>query len=765
VQWGPAPFDPRWPEADPVNIARYLHPGKNVIAVQVLFYGAGDGTSPMGKAGLLCNLKIGDENIISDSTWQSCLPKSWPAGQYKRFFLRSLQEEFDARMFPFGWNKESYTATADWLSSHQSETSAAQPSISTDIPNYQWQAYGSGSIRERSIPIMVENEVPVTQLTESAWITWKRPAEEYFDVMTKNAYTAERANIAHTNGTNSWIVPSNGNKAAALTFEFKEQCVGWPHFTIEAPAGTIVEMLVHEAHQPGKDVLINTHFQSWTRFVCKEGVNTFETFDFESLRWLQLHIRNYSGNIKISNIGLRRRQYPFPAKPQIALSDTLLQRLVNASVNTLYNSAQETVVDGMARERQQYSGDGSHQLHAVYQTLGDSHLPARFIKTFSQGQTTEGYFMDSWPAFDRLARIMERQVDLTSWGPILDHSVGFCFDNYHYYMYTGDTVGLHESFPRLLKFFEYLKKTRAADKLLQVENLGIPSVWMDHVAYQMQRHKQCAFNLYVSAMCTNALPSLCRAFGQNEKAAEVKELGKQLLEATVKKYWSTQEQTFVVNLPWLTQEKGPRYCDRSLSTAILYNQCPGGNTTRSLELLVNRPPQLGISYPCNAVWPAWALSSSGRMDIVLKDLRTNWATMASVGLNNTLQEDWICYPDGSSQWSHCAQTPLIMMHQGIAGIKPITAGYKTFQIYPQLVDLKAVDITTNTIAGPIVFKSSGLLGSRKLSLEIPIGTTAELIVDERERLNLTKADVSLILGKTTYIIKGGKKLTVLLKHT
>lgn len=766
VQWGPAPFDPRWPEADRVNIKRYLHVGKNVIACQVLFYGAGDGTSPIGKAGLICKFKVGDKYLGSDSTWKSCLPKSWPMGQYKRFFLRSLQEAFDARLFPYGWNTENYLPTPDWLSSHESATSAMQPSISTDIPDYQWQVYGTtGNIRERSIPMMIENEVPVKQLTESAWITWKRPAEEYFDVMTQNAYTAERVNIARKDGPNSWIVPSNDDKAAVLTFEFKDQCVGWPHFTIEAPAGTIVEMLVHEAHQPGKDVLMNSHFQSWTRFVCKEGMNIFEPFDFESLRWLQLHIRNYSGNIKVSNVGIRRRQYPFPESPKIALSDTLLQRLVNASVNTLYNSAQETVVDGMARERQQYSGDGSHQLHAIYQTLGDSRLPARFIKTFSQGQTTEGYFMDSWPAFDRLARIMERQVQLTNWGPILDHSVGFCFDNYYYYLYTGDTAGLQESFPRLLVFFEYLKKIRAADHLLPVDSLGIPSVWMDHIAYQMQRHKQCAFNLYTSAMCINALAPLCRAFSQNKKATEIEQFGKELLQATIKKFWSSQEQTFVVNLPWLAEEGGPRYCDRSLATAILFNQCPNGNNARSLELLVNRPPQLGVSYPCNAIWPAWALSSAGRMDVVLKDLRTKWVNMASVRLNNTLQEDWICYPDGPSQWSHCAQTPLIMMHQGIAGIKPITAGYKTFQIYPQLMDLKTVEVITNTVAGPIVFKSSGVLGKRTLSLEIPVGTTAELVVDKKEHLNLKKANISTIYRKDTYIIKGGTKLTVVLRYT
>jgi hypothetical protein len=57
------------------------------------------------------------------------------------------------------------------------------------------------------------------------------------------------------------------------------------------------------------------------------------------------------------------------------------------------------------------------------------------------------------------------------------------------------------------------------------------------------------------------------------------------------------------------------------------------------------------------------------------------------------------------------------------------------------------------------------LGSRKLSLEIPVGTTAELIVDKREHLNLKKADVSIMPGKNIYIIKGGTKLTVLLRYT
>jgi hypothetical protein len=79
----------------------------------------------------------------------------------------------------------------------------------------------------------------------------------------------------------------DGTRGAVLTFELTEQVVGWPYFTIEAPAGTTVELLVHETHQMGGPALINSHFDAWTRFICREGVNRFECFDFESLRWRQ----------------------------------------------------------------------------------------------------------------------------------------------------------------------------------------------------------------------------------------------------------------------------------------------------------------------------------------------------------------------------------------------------------------------------------------------------------------------------------------------
>ena len=67
-----------------------------------------------------------------------------------------------------------------------------------------------------------------------------------------------------------------------------------------------------------------------------------------------------------------------------------------------------------------------------------------------------------------------------------------------------------------MRFADYLHSIRGKDGLLPVENLGIPQVWIDHSAYQRQRHKQCAFNLYAAAMLEHALAPIARARGDHQ---------------------------------------------------------------------------------------------------------------------------------------------------------------------------------------------------------------------------------------------------------
>ena len=744
IQFGPAPCDPRFEEMDPVDLTAVLRAGPNALGVQVLYYGHGDGTWPAGKPGLLFWLEIelldgGKRVIASDEKWWAHYARAWRPGQFKRWYLRSFQEDFDARQYPHGWQAADFEPDSQWVPAMALNGEASKPSLATGYPDYALDVgspRAATELRRRTIPAMREEWRPAKRLAESFWIDWQRPPEEYFELVPPGAFQVDRTTAGTENSPGNWEVEMEGSLAAALTFEFAEQIVGWPAFTIEAPAGTVVELMMQEAHAIGGPALLNTHFHAWSRFTCCEGANRFEAFDFESLRWLQLHIRNAKGRIRISEVGVRRRQFPWPQEPQVRVSEPALQRLLDASVNTLHNSAQETVVDGMGRERQQYSGDGGHQLHAIYYTFGETRLPARFVRTFSQGMTLDGYFLDCWPAYDRLARLMERQLGLTPWGPLLDHGVGFNFDCYYYYLHTGDLKPLAEAYPRLVRFADYLKSIWGRDGLLPVENLGVPAVWIDHQAYRQQRHKQCAFNLYAAAMLENALPAIAHAFGDTANAASARFLGSALRRATVAKFWSRDKGLFVNNLPWLDEEKEPRTCDRSLATAILFNQCPEGLTAEAISTLATAPPGMGESYPCNAGWRYWALARGGRVDVVFKILRERWATMPSVLLNNTLQEDWKVQPDSGSQWSHCAVVPLYFLFMSVAGLTPLSPGFKHVEIRPQPADLEAIALTAHTVQGPIRFQSEGRLGSRKLKLQLPLGCEGELVLPAGENVTL-----------------------------
>ena len=731
IQWGPAPSDPRWPDVDPVDITAQLVPGKNVIGVTVLYYGFGEGTWVMGKPGLLfrLDLEFTDNRrmqLVSDDSWSVLLDRAHRPGQYKRWYLRALQEEFDARLHPQGWDRVGYAEAQDWVAPMILDCPSDKPAICGSYRDYLHDSGCNDSdetfLRARQIPLLKEVCVSAKSMVKTAAVKWHTNPLDWFEFRMPHAFSfMEEPPEVTRRFEGTWEIVSHDwrETAVALTFELDEQMVGWPRFTIEASEGTVVELICQESHDPATTTWLDTHFFSWTRFVCREGVNVFETFDFESLRWMQLHIRNADGPVAVSDVGVRRREYEWPNSPMIQCSDSDLQRLFDAGINTLRNGAQETIVDGMGRERQQYGGDISHCLQAIRYAFGDTALARRFLRTYSEGLTVDGYLMDCWPAYDRMTRLAQRQVGLTKWGPLLDHSVQFVFDCWNHYFETGDKEALREPYPRLCRIAVYFEKARDADGMLPVENLGIPVVWMDHDAYSMQRHKKCAFNLYVSAMFTHAMAPVARLFGDEAAARGYEKTGDDILRATREAFWDEAVGVFVNNLPWMAEEGSSRYCDRSLAASILFGHCPENDTDMAVRLLLECPANLGLSYPANAGWRYWALAKAGKGKAVLDELRLRWAHLPSVVLNNTLSENWEVRPDTTDQWSHMPVSPIYVLYSEIAGIKPTAPGFAACAIRPQLGDVESLALTAHTVRGPIKFQAVKHAEGHRVSVSLP----------------------------------------------
>jgi hypothetical protein len=151
------------------------------------------------------------------------------------------------------------------------------------------------------------------------------------------------------------------------------------------------------------------------------------------------------------------------------------------------------------------------------------------------------------------------------------------------------------------------------------------------------------------------------------------------------------------------------------------------------------------------------------MDAFMDDLRYKWGKMPSVWENNTLQEDWNATHNSSSQWSHSAVAPIVLLYQGLAGARPLTPGGKTYRIWPKPGDLTLIETDIQTVSGAIRFKTEGGKGNRMLTLEVPEGIEVELWLDSREKPGLPEiTGVNNSIKK--YHLTGGSKVSLKLRY-
>lgn len=188
MQWGPAASDPRDQEVDPVDLTAHLRVGRNVLAIEVLYYGTGDGTWPAGSPGLLFRLDLADADgrtttVVSDQNWRCCVDRSWMPGRYKRWYLRALQEIVDSRLHPQGWMGAGFDDRA-WLPAQELPGASDRPSLCAGARDYQYDAGAATPgrdaaavplrLRLRTIPLLDEAVLVDAVASEAGTVRWLR---------------------------------------------------------------------------------------------------------------------------------------------------------------------------------------------------------------------------------------------------------------------------------------------------------------------------------------------------------------------------------------------------------------------------------------------------------------------------------------------------------------------------------------------------------------------------------------------------------------
>ncbi len=133
------------------------------------------------------------------------------------------------------------------------------------------------SIRVRQIPATRETVIPAKGLAHSGRVQWLRDPADWFDVRMEKSFRVDETPAGVAKGDSVWEFPETpkADQGVEATFEMSEQIAGFPRFTIDASAGTIVELMAQESHDPKKTRWLDSCFFCWSRFICREGVNVF----------------------------------------------------------------------------------------------------------------------------------------------------------------------------------------------------------------------------------------------------------------------------------------------------------------------------------------------------------------------------------------------------------------------------------------------------------------------------------------------------------
>lgn len=144
----------------------------------------------------------------------------------------------------------------------------------------------------------------------------------------------------------------------------------------------------------------------------------------------------------------------------------------------------------------------------------------------------------------------------------------------------------------------------------------------------------------------------------------------------------------------------------------------------------------GAQFLMDALYEAG--ESQYALDLLASTAQRSWYNMIRAGSTITL-EAWDKVYKPNLDWNHAwGAVPANIIVRKLMGIEPVTPGFETFQIKPQLGGLTQVRLKTPTIKGTISVSFNKGDSSTTMRVEIPGGTNANIYMPvDNTRTSLT----------------------------
>ena len=349
LNFGPAKGDDKVWYYDEIDLAPWLCPGRNVLAVQVLHYSV-------------------DPAQGNHSLFRGKRPGLWwdgPAGDWRCHVENGTEYYAEEERFSPLWLHE-------------------QTALDPETQGWKTAAFDE-SLWEKPMPTPAEDLLPSQQpgkLLPRA-IPFARRETHRFDlpVGTIPAYTQ-----------------------TDFVLDAGEEMCAFLRLAVSGGCGSEIELLQSECYvtEQGKADRLDAehgHLEGYTdRYTVSGRENeVYEPFWFRTFRFLKITVKTQAEPLRLLSLDYEETGYPLDVQTWVRTSDESLGGIWDISLRTLRRCMHDTYMDCPFYEQLQYIMDTRSQILYTYSVSADDRLARQAIDDFSRAQRPDGLLNCSYP--------------------------------------------------------------------------------------------------------------------------------------------------------------------------------------------------------------------------------------------------------------------------------------------------------------------------------------------------------------------------------
>ncbi|MFZ4262544.1 alpha-L-rhamnosidase C-terminal domain-containing protein [Sphingobacterium sp. HJSM2_6] len=471
-----------------------------------------------------------------------------------------------------------------------------------------------------------------------------------------------------------------------------------PYVEIDAPAGQLVKFLTDNY------LIYNGSAENIrAEYISKDGVQSYENPGWINGHYLYL-IAPREVNFKA--IKYRETGYNTEFTGSFHSDDPFFNKLWEKARRTLYITMRDSYMDCPDRERAQWTGDAVLEAEEAFYALDvKSHgLAKKWLYEVVNWQKQDGAIFSPAPA-GNWDKELPDQVLAT---------IGY-YGIWTYYMHTGDKKILSDLYPKIQTYLKLWEKY--PDGLVKLRAGGWQ--WGD---WGHNKDMLLLYNLwYYLAIKGNYLMAL--ELGKTADAKQFKQEMEVMSKAFNARFWKDGE--------YRDPDYKEKTDDRVHALAVLAGIAKEDQYAAIQKVLSEQEH----ASPYMEKYVFEAMFNMQLPSEALLRHKKRFSPMVNNDYFTTLFEGWGIGADGfgggtvNHAWSGGGLT---ILSSQVCGIQPLSPGYKTFAIHPQLGSLKEASAQVSSVIGEIQIHLKEDSNSQLIKVVVPAGSKAKLYLPKKQ---------------------------------